>query len=289
MSPIKNLSGQRFGRLAVISRAEDKFSPSGKKYIVWHCKCDCGNDIDVISRALCNGHTKSCGCYHNEMAIKNLPSNKKHEVIPGEKIGRWTVIAEGKKRKQPNGSKVTMALCMCECGIIREVSLYKLKAGKSNSCGCYSREIIKARSTTHGLSKTRLHTIWRDMRVRCSNHNATGYDNYGGRGIKVCTEWQDFPPFYEWAMANGYNDTLTLDRIEVDGNYEPSNCRWVDMKTQQNNRSNNRRIEFNGIKKTVAEWTDEIGGIRDVMYAHTDEEIIEILKRELNNTENRTS
>ena len=113
----------------------------------------------------------------------------------------------------------------------------------------------------HGMRHTRIYNIWRSMRQRCSNPNCINYSSYGGRGITVCAEWESFQAFYDWAMANGYAEDLTIDRKDADGNYEPSNCRWVTQKVQQNNRTNNRLIEVDGISHTIAEW-GSIAGIR---------------------------
>ena len=112
----------------------------------------------------------------------------------------------------------------------------------------------------HGMIHTRLYSIWHCMKVRCYIKSCLSYKNYGGRGIKICDEWKnDFISFYNWSLANGYKDNLTIDRIDVNGNYEPSNCRWVSKKEQDNNRRTNRFIEYNGIKKTIQQWAEEKG------------------------------
>ena len=117
-----------------------------------------------------------------------------------------------------------------------------------------NNEKIGNLNKTHNKSKTRLHRIWAAMKSRCYNPKNNRYENYGGKGIVVCDEWQDFEPFYDWAMSSGYRDDLTIDRIESSGNYEPSNCRWVTQKAQQNNRRNNHLIAYNGETHTLAEW-----------------------------------
>ena len=101
---------------------------------------------------------------------------------------------------------------------------------------------------------SRLYGIYTGMKERCSNPYHCAYQNYGGRGISYCEEWQDFQAFKTWAEFNGYSDNLTLDRINVNGNYEPSNCRWITFKEQQNNRTNNHLIEYNGDLKTLQQW-----------------------------------
>lgn len=114
-------------------------------------------------------------------------------------------------------------------------------------------------SDTNG-KKTRLYHIWEDMKNRCNNSNNRRYPRYGGRGITVDPAWNDdYKIFYDWAMCNGYSDLLTIDRIEVDGNYGPDNCKWSTPKEQGNNRCTNKILEYNGISKTMSEWSDELG------------------------------
>ena len=109
-------------------------------------------------------------------------------------------------------------------------------------------------------SHKRLYRIWFDMRRRCYQPQNKRYKRYGGRGIKVCEEWRkDFQPFFDWAMANGYSDTLTLDRKEKNGDYCPENCRWADVYEQANNRANNHYITYRGETKTMKEWSRELG------------------------------
>lgn len=117
-----------------------------------------------------------------------------------------------------------------------------------------NRNGMKNPNYKHGLKGTRVFRIWSNMKTRCNNPNSNYYKRYGGRGIKVCDEWNDFQVFYDWAMSNGYNDNLSIDRINNNGNYEPSNCRWVDMKTQGRNRCSNHLIIINGETKTIEEW-----------------------------------
>lgn len=122
------------------------------------------------------------------------------------------------------------------------------------SCGCYNRESFIKRSTTHGSSDTPLYNVWRSMCQRCDNANHKSYHRYGGRGIKVCDEWNTFERFRDWALDNGYDNGLTLDREHNDGGYYPDNCRWVSQQVQTNNRSNNHYITYNGETRTQAEW-----------------------------------
>ncbi len=120
----------------------------------------------------------------------------------------------------------------------------------------------------HGKRNTRLYDIWRAMRQRCSNPKCINFSRYGGRGIRVCDEWdKDFNSFYGWSMENGYDDMLTLDRIDVNGWYTPENCRWASYKSQANNKTNNRVLEFDGVSHSLSEWSDITGISTSTIYA----------------------
>lgn len=123
--------------------------------------------------------------------------------------------------------------------------------------------------TKHGKCFTRLYRIWNSMKQRCSNPKAISYKYYGGKGITVCEEWQDFKPFYEWAMANGYRDDLTIDRKDSNGNYCPENCLWATNKVQQNHTSYNRLITFRGETHNITEWAEILNIPRNVLYNRT--------------------
>lgn len=179
----------------------------------------------------------------------------------GSRFGRLSVV---ERFPSYMGKKKTYYRCVCDCG--NEVFVSSCNLGKHcNSCGCLSKEIVSERFSTHGKSNTKLFVIWTDMRNRCLKERDREYKNYGGRGVTICVEWLDFQNFHDWAIANGYDENAprgqcTLDRIDVNGNYEPSNCRWVDMKVQSRNRRNNVRFSLNDESRTIAEWA-EISGL----------------------------
>lgn len=178
--------------------------------------------------------------------------------IIGMKFGRLTVLKLDHIKELKR--KFYYYLCKCECGNECIVLKSSLLNGLTQSCGCYNTEIrIKQckKRAKHNLTNTRLHAIWEKMKGRCLCVTSPDFSNYGGRGITVCDEWKnDFKAFYDWAMANGYQENLTIDRIDVNGNYEPENCRWVNQKTQQRNRRNNKLITFNGETRCLFEWAD---------------------------------
>jgi len=185
--------------------------------------------------------------------------------ITGERFGRLTVI-----KLACHGSRKTPAkwLCKCDCGNVIEVSRQRLISGHTKSCGCLRSDIMRANihnPTKHGLRYTRIYKIYADMKSRCNNPNRKNYKDYGGRGIKICSEWSKFENFYKWAMENGYSDDLTIDRLDVNGDYEPSNCRWVTYTTQERNKRNNIYITINGETKTLMEWCE----IYNVPYSRT--------------------
>lgn len=172
--------------------------------------------------------------------------------LVGSKFSRLTVV-----RQEHSKNGRSRWLCLCSCG--NKVVVYgkSLVSGNTKSCGCQKHDSIvmfnKRTKRTHNETFTRLYKIWHSMKCRCSQ---SIFPNYYGRGISVCTEWNEsFEAFRNWAQANGYNDGLSIDRIDNDGNYEPTNCRWVTTKAQGRNRRNNRSI----FGKTLSEWAEITG------------------------------
>lgn len=171
--------------------------------------------------------------------------------LVGQRFGRWTVIAFAGRTKD----RQLLWLCRCDCGNEGVVRTYALKKGRSKSCGCLNKEVTSKVKSTHGMSHTKLYRVWRAMINRCTNPNQKSYERYGQRGIRVCDKWLTFEGFLE-DMGASYQEGLTLDRIDVNGDYEPSNCRWVSMKKQSNNRRSNHLIEFQGEKMTFSEASE---------------------------------
>ncbi len=188
MAEFKDLTGQRFGRLTVISISRKVQSGKRERYY-WKCRCECGNYHETRSDSLTSGNVQSCGCLHREQAIKN-------------------------------------------------VSLHH----------------------SHKKSASRIYRIWQKMKDRCLNENVPCYERYGGRGITICDEWKEnFEAFFKWAMANGYDETLTIDRVDNNKGYFPDNCRWTTNKEQSRNRRSNITVSYEGREMTLIEAAEKSG------------------------------
>ena len=180
--------------------------------------------------------------------------------LVGQRFGRL-VVEEKVPYVTSGGNTLTAYKCKCDCGNERICLSENLRKGKVVSCGCYKDENTAKRSRTHGMSKTRLYHIYGLMKKRCNDPKSINYPRYGGKGITVCEEWMcSSDAFLNWAVANGYDDSLTLDRKDNDKGYSPDNCRWVSYKEQARNQTRNRRLTFNGETKVLSEWA-EITGI----------------------------
>ena len=180
---------------------------------------------------------------------------KKRIDLTGKRFNRLVVVKEVDKNKY--GTR--QWLCKCDCGKYVIDTSNHITTGHTKSCGCYKIEFAKNSFTKHGEKYTRLYNIWCSMKQRCYDENCNNYTRYGGKGISVCDEWNNsYECFRDWSMRNGYKDNLSIDRVNNNGNYEPDNCRWATRKTQSNNKSSNHVITYNGITKTVKQWSEDI-------------------------------
>ena len=165
--------------------------------------------------------------------------------ISGEIYGKLKVVSYAGKNKSGNSKW----LCVCECNNQKVVIATKLRSGHTKSCGCL-------KSSREGLSKTRIYRIWKCMLSRCDNYENDNYYWYGFKGISVCDLWRDFKAFYVWSITNGYQEDLTIDRIDSNGNYSPKNCRWISQKEQCNNVSSNHVILYKNKSYSMAQFAD---------------------------------
>ncbi len=272
-----DLSGKRYGKLVVVCKT-DKRDAAG--CVMWECCCDCGNTKLYSTNELNKGAVTSCGCGQIKM-----------DDLTGQRFGRLTVIRPDKYSPKSHG---TRWLCKCDCGKKKTVLASCLKRGLTISCGCFSSEQKSKRTKTHGFgNRDRLYRIWSNMKSRCYSQTDRNFKRYGARGIEICQEWRtDFLKFREWAIANGYQDGLSIDRIDNNKGYSPDNCRWADRTTQSNNRRTNVFITYHGETHTIAEWA-MITGVKSATLASrkahgwSDEECIEIPVSQSNNQATR--
>lgn len=182
--------------------------------------------------------------------------NRKLKDYTGERYGRLIVLSLVERDSRWNDHLMEVR---CDCGVVTRKRLKSIRSGHTSSCGCLARETLAERNKTHGLSRAhrREYRSWKDMRARCNNPNNADYADYGGRGIAVCDAWDDFAAFY--ADMGDRPDGFTIDRIDVDGNYEPGNCRWASHKEQANNKRSNHLIEIDGERLTLQAWCDRYG------------------------------
>ena len=176
-----------------------------------------------------------------------------YSIFIGKRFGRLVVTGiAGKDKSNVN----VMLKCICDCGKEKNILYGSLKSGRTRSCGCLHREQLGNIRRTHGLKGYRLFEIWEAMIYRCTNEKSSAYHYYGERGIEVCNEWKnDFREFEKWSLDNGYDEELTLDRIDVNGGYNPKNCRWITRKEQM--RNTRRNVVFEG--KCISEWSEITG------------------------------
>lgn len=256
MSKSVDITGKKFGKLTAIKldHVVCKYTPKGGikcSRHFWFCKCECGNTKIVEKGNLIKGTVKSCGCL-------SVPDFKD---IVGKKYGTWTVLKfdHSMPKIRANGIRSGFYhyyLCKCDCGNIKLIRRDHLPRIKGKFCRCLNN-----------VTSETLHTVWTSMKQRCLNPRNPAYFRYGARGITVYEEWKNYFTFRNWAMANGYKDDLTIDRIDNNGNYEPYNCRWVDMKKQARNTRRNHLITYKGATHCISEWAEIIGMKADTLWA----------------------
>lgn len=240
MAPIKNIKGQKFNHLTAIEHR-------GRGY--WLFRCDCGNEVVRYQGDVVRGSRKSCGC--GQHSVHNLC---------GKRFGRLVVLEYAGEKKWK---------CQCDCGETTIVSGTALNSGSTKSCGCLRIETAKrAKYVKHGKSNSPTFIRWRSMKSRCYYPKNVGYPNYGGRGIKVCDRWLGEHGFENFLADMGEvpGREYSLDRIDVNGDYTPENCRWATWKEQSNNKRNSRLITHNGRSLTIPQWCDELGFNVNVAY-----------------------
>lgn len=237
-----DLIGQKFGKLTVFENIGSKEDRTGRAAIYWKCKCECGGEKELSTSTLRAGNTKSCGCIH------------KKDNIVGQIFGRLTVIERIGSRTSAAGLKAIFYKATCECGGKWEGMACTLrKKNGTKSCGCAKEN---GGTIIHGLVGTREYRIYYKMIERCTNPKSDKYLHYGGRGILICERWLSDIKNFISDMGFAPSPKHSIDRIEVNGNYEPSNCRWATQKEQMNNTRSNKIIEFNGEKLTLSHWCD---------------------------------
>lgn len=261
----QDLTGQKFGRLTVLAMIPGHDGIPAKV----QCRCECGNIITAATGNVKRGNTRSCGCmpyarktkYARTDEATVVRANKKGRQGPkprnldGQKFGRLTVLRFAGYDKNDHA----VYECQCECGRKKLIRGDSLITGGTKSCGC-QRVIAGKDNVTHGDSRkdspyAPIYHTWALMRDRCHNPNNDYYKDYGGRGIQVCDEWNQYGTFKEWSLQHGWKPGLSIDRVDVDGDYTPENCRWVNSRIQAYNKRKSARVDWNGVNMSVYDWS----------------------------------
>jgi hypothetical protein len=236
--PDEDWTGRQFQHWTVLSY--HGLHPKARNHM-WLCRCKCGTERAVMATSLLRGRAKACGCLVRD----------KRTDLTGMRFGRLTVLHYGTQAKVRGKLKYE---CLCDCGNRTQVAGYRLQDGNTVSCGCYLRGII----TKHGRSGSPEYRAWHGMKQRCLNPSNQGYKHYGKRGIAVCERWIKFDNFFA-DMGPRPSAAFSLERIDVNGGYNPENCRWGTVGEQSNNKTNSRKITHDGETLTIQQWSRRSG------------------------------
>lgn len=258
---VQDYIGMRFGKLVIIKDGGND-AKLGRMAVVI---CDCGNTKIYSLADLKIGRKKSCGCIRKSLMNQSLLKYDgfKPEDHIGLTFGKLTILEIVESGKHRNAQ----CLAICECGVTKIFTLGHLKAGHTTSCGCHRRKMVSISSTTHGLSKHPLCSIWRGIKSRCYNPKMDNYKWYGGIGVIMCDLWlNSFQSFYDWAIENGWEKGLEIDRFpDNKGNYSPENCRITTHKKNMNNTSLNRMLNVDGEIMTLKEASEKFNQNYDML------------------------
>ncbi len=242
-----DMTGKTFGKWTVVR----EYGTSNHGDIQWVCKCECGTERILFGHSLRSGSTLSCGC------VSRLTD------LTGRLFGKLVVLGLSHIRKTPSGQTKHYWTCLCECGTVKAIQGQSLKSGHATSCGCHKSVVVRQRCTTHGcashaLGRTATYRCWASLKDRCLNPRSTGWKHYGARGISICERWMN--SFENFLADMGESPVgLTIERIDPNGNYEPSNCRWATRKEQTRNTRRNRMVTLNGETLCLSAWIERLG------------------------------